>query len=93
MKTCPKCTSTRVRHSHARTLFEAFLRTRMGYHFYRCQECNWRGKESAQKKREKFSTKVSIWKVLGLYILAAVIILFVVFVIVGVGGSNPPPAQ
>jgi len=65
----------------------------MGYRFFRCQDCNWRGKERTKKKKEKFSTKVSLWKILGLYLLAAVIILFVVFVVIGVGGSTPPPAQ
>jgi hypothetical protein len=57
MKVCPQCTSTRVRFSHVRTLFESFLRTGMGFRFYRCQECNWRGMERPVKKINKYSGK------------------------------------
>ena len=93
MRTCPQCTSTRVRYSHARIRFETFQRIIMGYRFYRCQACNWRGKERKKRRRNPFSSKVSLWKVLFLYGLAAVIILFVVFYVVGVGGSTPHPVE
>jgi len=63
----------------------------MGYRFYRCQDCSWRGKEQAKKKKDRFSGKVSLWKVLGLYALAMVIIVYAVFVIVDAGDT--PPVQ
>ena len=93
MKVCPQCTSTRVRFSHTRTLFESFLRTGLGFRFYRCQECSWRGMERPVKKINKYSGKKSIWVILGIYALAIFLVLYIVFVVIGVGGTPPIPPQ
>jgi hypothetical protein len=91
MKVCPQCTSTRVRFSHVRTLFESFLRTGMGFRFYRCQECNWRGMERPVKKINKYSGKKSIWVIMGIYAMAIFLVLYIVFIVIGVGGISPTP--
>jgi hypothetical protein len=92
MKVCPKCTSISMRQSHASSPTEVFLRNKLGYRFYRCQQCNWRGKAKSRTKK-KLNAKISIWKLLAIYTFAALLILFIVFVLIGVGGSTPPPAQ
>lgn len=88
MKICPQCSSKSLRYSHARTPFENFLKHRLGFHFYRCSECNWRGKKRPKKIINKYSGKKSIWVVLGIYVLAVLLVLFIVFFVIGVGGSN-----
>jgi len=93
MKVCPQCTSTRVRFSRTRTLFESFLRTGLGFRIYRCQECSWRGMERTVKKINKYSGKKSIWIILGIYAMAIFLVLYIVFVVIGVGGTPPIPPQ
>jgi hypothetical protein len=91
MKVCPQCTSLRMRHSHARTLTENFYRNGLGYHYYRCQQCNWRGKGKPGKK--PLASKISIWKRMAVYLFSIALVLFIVFVVIGVGGSTPPSPQ
>ncbi len=86
MNVCPKCTSLRMRNSKAQTKYEIFLQNRLGYRFYRCLQCGWRGKEKQTKK--PVSSKMSIWKILGIYALVAFVVLFVAIEVVGVGGAT-----
>ena len=93
MKICPKCRANRLRYSRTRTLFENFMCTRLGFRFYRCQVCNWRGMRQSTKTPSQFTGKKSIWFTLGIYALAIVLILILVFVVIGVGSDAPPPMQ
>ena len=77
MKVCPKCKSTNVRYSHTRTPSEIFFRTRLGYRFYRCQQCNWRGMLRPEKTKNKYSGKKNIWLVLGMDALILFLVLFI----------------
>ncbi len=86
MNVCPKCTTFRMRNSKAQTKYELFLQNRLGYRFYRCQDCDWRGKEKLIKKPA--STKMSLWKVIALYVLVAFVVLFVAIEIFGVGAQH-----
>lgn len=88
MKRCPQCASSRINRSHPKSLFENLLRIVLGYHFYRCKECNWRGRGRAENNA--VASKVSLRKRVGLYVLAALIILFIVFVVIGTGDTAPP---
>jgi hypothetical protein len=91
MKTCPKCTSVHVRYSHTRTPIESLQRNWLSYRFYRCQDCDWRGKERQKKKVDKFDTKLNLWKLFFIYSLATVLMLIVVFVmILGIGDARSP---
>jgi hypothetical protein len=91
MKICPQCSSARVRTSHARTSFEKFLKNSLGFCFFRCPQCDWRGKQHSERKLNKYSGKKSIWVVFGVYALAILLVLFIVFVVIGVGDAPPAP--
>jgi hypothetical protein len=91
MKVCPKCTSLRIRRRHTRSPSEIFFRSKLGYRYYRCQQCNWRGKAKASRKSDKFAARISPWKIIAIYALAIVLVFFIVFVVIGVGSSAPPP--
>lgn len=41
----------RVSRSHTHTFSESVCRHVLGYHYYRCRACDWRGKAKSQKKR------------------------------------------
>lgn len=94
MKVCPKCTSLRMRQSHARTPSELFFRDRLGYHFYRCLQCDWRGKGKPGNKSDKLNSMAGRWKVMAIYASAVMLVLLLVFVVIGVGDTAlPPPPQ
>lgn len=76
MKVCPQCTSLRMRRSQARFMRENFLQNRLGYRFYRCQQCNWRGRERSE---EKSLSKFYVWFNSVLFVLAVILVLLLVF--------------
>jgi hypothetical protein len=42
-QSCPRCRSTRVHRSRARSVTERLLRDWKSERLYRCADCNWRG--------------------------------------------------
>lgn len=65
-----------MRRSQARFRRENFLQNVLGYRFYRCQQCNWRGGERFEKK---VFAKLSGWMNFALYGLALMLVVFMVF--------------
>lgn len=65
MKSCPQCSSMRVSRSHAHTLGESLIRYGVGYHYYRCRACGWRGMGKPHKKQHE--VKPSLLKTLLIY--------------------------
>lgn len=87
MKVCPKCTSISLRKSHTRSAYERFLQSQLDYRFFRCQQCDWRGKGKVKKK----VAKLKWWQTLAIYAAAIAILLFILFGVIGVGDVTPPP--
>lgn len=77
MKSCPKCSSTRICRSHVHTFFESIFRYGLGYHYYRCKACGWRGRGTPHKHR--IEAKPGIVKQLTIY---AVVILLALVVMI-----------
>lgn len=80
MKSCPKCTSIRLRPSHAQGIVEHLFRYSMGHRYQECPDCDWRGNRKRSRKAKPM--KLGLAKRLGIYILAIVVVLFIVFFLV-----------
>jgi hypothetical protein len=47
--------------------------------------------ERPVKKINKYSGKKSIWVIMGIYAMAIFLVLYIVFIVIGVGGISPTP--
>lgn len=74
-----------MRCSKPQTKYESILQHWLGYRFYLCQTCGWRGKGKPLKKSA--STKMSVWKIIVMSVLVVLVVLFVAIEIFDVGVS------
>jgi predicted RNA-binding Zn-ribbon protein involved in translation (DUF1610 family) len=72
---CPSCGSVEVYHSRAKSLRDQFLKRALPITFYRCHDCNWRGRRFRGGGMK--ATVLYAFSIIG-YVGGAVLILAVV---------------